>query len=157
MEISTKFNKKCIKELFKNSFLISIFGLAAGIICFATYITFSIINNNWTDLWSIILIIAGVFVISISLVLFLKIIKLEKVAEESNGTFKETFLDDRLKVETFRGDTKVDEKEITYASLIHFSSTSNYVFLKLENKSVLPVSKTEELINFLLSKNIKRK
>ena len=108
-------------------------------------------------MWSIILIIAGVFVISVSLVLFLKIIKLEKVAEESNGTFKETFLDDRLKVETFRGEIKVDEKEITYASLINFSLTSNYVFLKLENKSVLPVTRSEELINFLLSKNIKRK
>ena len=157
MEISTKFNKKCIKELFKNSFLISIFGLVAGVICFAAYVTFSIINNSWTDMWSIILIIAGVFVISVSLVLFLKIIKLEKVAEESNGTFKETFLDDRLKVETFRGEIKVDEKEITYASLINFSLTSNYVFLKLENKSVLPVTRSEELINFLLSKNIKRK
>ena len=55
-----------------------------------------------------------------------------------------------------KGEKKADGK-IGFDEINHFRVTKNYVFLVYYNKTFAPLVKDDKLIDFLLSKNIKKK
>lgn len=68
-----------------------------------------------------------------------------------------TFDDEYLTWAQYEGETELSSHKLFYKDILYFRLTKTYALLYYNKKDCAPITKSDELIDFLISKNIKKK
>jgi len=156
MRIETRVDGRCVKEYLKSGFIIYWIGLVLGILYLVADIVFAVIDGGPHDQFGFFMVLSIFLIVFASLFLFVFYKNVKTTNEHAYDTIH-VFGDDGIHVESYvKGEKKSDGK-IGFDEINHFRVTKNYVFLVYYNKTFAPLVKDDKLIDFLLSKNIKKK
>lgn len=156
MRIETRVDGRCVKEYFKKLHII--YSIFSGICVFmiALLIACGLILRRFDD--RLLLGLTAMFLLGLFCAFFL--IWMSSYAKTINEHAYDAvydFTDEILHVETFKNGEKKSEERIDYNDLIFFKVGKNYIYVFLYNMAFYAVDKDDKLIDFLLSKNVKRR
>lgn len=155
-KIRTVINDKPLKELFHNTFILSLVAFIFSLVLASLYVTFSVTDEEWIETGRIILVILSGILMFLSLFLFVtckkSIVKNRDFIREVEYDFQE----DGLAFEVFRNHERIEGGKLRYQDLLDYKETKNYVFVRIGNNTCFIIDKVDGLIDFLESKNIKK-
>ena len=155
-KIRTVVDEKPLKEIFHNTFILSLIALIFSLVLASIYVTFSATGGDWADTMSVILIIFAGLLMFLSVFLFVTSKKAIKKATIFIREVEYDFLDDGLGFDVYRNNEKIENGKLPYQDFLDYRETKNYVFLRLANNSVFAIDKVDGLIEFLESKGINK-
>lgn len=153
-KIKTVIDEKVVKELMQNYLVLSLVSISIGLLMVALYVVLGILNGNWTDILSIILVVLGVLSVFLGSILLVSYLKSIKRAKGFLRTAVYDLREDAISYELFRNEEKIEEGKQYYQDLLDYKETDSFVFVRLQNNTFLAIDKVDGLIDFLISKGI---
>lgn len=147
-------NENVAKEHLKPVINFTIFCFASAIVFFTLMIVFSILNNNWLEVSTIIFAIVGALSLFAGILFLLQYLKGINMAKRLANTVSYEFFDDHLTYVTTRGEQVIQQGTVNYQDLISYKETKNYIFLEMSDHNFLPFEKTEEILSFIKEKEL---
>ena len=156
-KIKTKIDGSTIKELFSNLIISTVVGTVIGLGFLLAYIFISLSNDSWKEMMNVTFLVVGIILFLVSTFVLFKIVSTFITTRNSVAQSVSDFQDNSVNIVVQRENKEVDNANIPYEAITSFSVKKSYIFLKLSNRGVFPITKTDGLEEFLLSKGIKRK
>ena len=152
--IETRLDEALAKELYGPTLLSGgvAFGFAALFAALA--IVFYFAFGQTLGVSEIMLLVAsGVFVLVGIALVFLGLRAINYLKAHPSKTVS-VFGEKEIVVEVFKEENLIGSNRFAYSSLKQFLESKHYVFLKTADKKTVALSKNEELVRLLVSKNI---
>ena len=149
-------NEKVVGEHLKPVFNFALFCFIAAVVFFALMIVFSILNNNWLEVSTIIFAIVGALCLFAGLFAIINYVKGINIAKTHASKMDYEFFDDHLSYVTSRDDRVIQQGDIPYQNLAGYKETKNYVFLAIKDNSFLAFNKSEDILSFVKEKGLVR-
>ena len=154
--IETEINKKCTLALMERNFIFVAVSGVVGLALVALYFIFGALNNEWAFGWYIAMLIVGILVLAFDGILLYNIIKNVNLASKDPYTIGVTFKDDFLVMDMTKDKQQYQQARIAYKDIMAFNVTKEYVFIRVNKTSSIPVLRSEEVVNFLKEKGIRK-
>lgn len=156
-KITTIVNHDTAKELSKRTQLLVLVGIVFGFVCIGLYVLFGFTMNSWGEIINIILLVLGCFLIALSGMLEMGVIKRVNIYKKNGYEATYEFFDKYFVLQAFRNGEKYQEEKVKYENIFGYFETKNYVILKLNTWDAIPLTKVEGLTEFLDSKGVIRR
>ena len=147
-------NENVAKEHLKSVINFAIFCFASAIVFFTLMIVFSILNNNWLEVSTVIFAIVGALSLFAGVFFLIQYAKGVRLAKTQSNTVDYEFFNDHLTFVTSRNDQIIQKGEVNYQDLVGYKETKNYVFLLMSNQHFLPFEKSEDILSFVQAKKL---
>ena len=135
--------------------ILSIFWLRSlSLLCLGFFVLFGILNNNWFDPLSIVLLVVAIIVLILALLLFSAIKNGIKKADQFVRTIVYDLQEDNISFEIYRDEEMIETGKIYYKDLEEYKETKHYVYVGLKNNTWLAIDKVDGLVDLLKSKGL---
>lgn len=154
--IHTTINKELCIEIFKTKRILSIISIIIGLIGFT--ISFILqIKYQFNQILGIVLYFIFILMIIGGIAILLTIRK--NIKEFDNKTIESdaTFYDDYVNIISYNKDIQIEDVKHFYKDLLFFKEKKNIVLVYINKILAIPYTKKEGLVEFLLSKGVKKK
>lgn len=152
---SVTINKELVNELTKKNLILALAVVIGSFLVVVGVTIYLILSTNY--FFIAVIAIFG-FLFAFGLVLLFFIIRNRKSASKKNTRIDTEFFDDYFISNSFNEENaKIQEVKLFYKDMLNLKVTKNYIFFFLDGRSVWPLARSEELLEFLKSKGIKQK
>ena len=155
-KIVTKLDGASTKEFVKGSYLLGFAALGVGLICLVLYVVFGVINNEWFIGLNLVTLISGTLLLVLAIALLLILNSAIKKANDFERTITYEFDNQTFSYIVSRNERIVENGNLPYSDLTEFKETKNYVYVGLKNGSWFAIQKSDGLVDFLISKGLKK-
>ena len=149
-------NEKVAGEHLKPVFNFALFCFIAAIVFFALMVVFSILNNNWFGVSTIIFAIVGALCLFGGLFSLINYIKGINITKAHSSKMDYEFFNDHLSYTTSRDGRVIQQGDVPFTSLVGYKETKNYVFLAINSNSFLAFNKSEDILSFVKEQGLVR-
>ena len=127
-----------------------------GLALIAMYIVFSNIDGNFANGWYIAMLVIGILVLAFDGLLAFNVIKTISNADKEKLIIGVTFKDDFLMIDMTKDRKSYQQAKIAYQNILAFNVTKEYIFIRIDKRSTVPVLRSTEAVNFLKQKGVRK-
>lgn len=156
-KIETRIDGASAKEFVKGSYILDYVAFGVSLLCIALYIIFGIKDGEWFSILELVMIIAGALLLVLAVSLFFMLNKSIKKANDFPRTITYEFEKDYFLYAVSRNEEVIENGKLLYSDLLCYKETKNYVYAELKNGSWFAIRKVDDIVNFLISKGLRKK
>ena len=155
-KIKTLIDKQSTKEFVHGTYVFSWVNLAVSLAMVALFVTFGIINNDWSSALNIILLVMAIIIFILAIIMIVSLVLSVKRTGEQKREVVYDFQDEEVAFEIFCDDQLVESGRVSYQDFMSYKETKNFVYLKLNNSTWFFVKKVDGLVDFIENKGLIR-
>lgn len=156
-KIKTTFDGSTNKAYFKRPIICAIVGFVYAFCVFCWYGLNYIITKEPPDTFGTILSVLSAVLVVFGITYLVLIFKTIRTADKNRMETVSEFFDEYIFVEVYKNEEKIQETKFYYDTIASYRVVKDYIFLKVNNNTVFPISNVPGAEDFLRSKSIKKK